>query len=256
MKQLGTLEGLRHWRKAVGEGTLGFVPTMGALHAGHAELIRRSVADNQYTALSIFVNPAQFNDPKDFASYPVPLEADLSLAAQLGADAVFTPDRFMLYPDNYTYRVLEVEESAALEGSSRPGHFEGVLTVVLKLFQLMRPDCAYFGEKDWQQLQLVKGMVEAFFLETKVVAVPTVREPDGLAMSSRNVRLSPSARLLAPEFYRVLSTAVDCAMARLELESLGFEVEYVDERGGRRLGAVQVEGVRLIDNVEQPENIN
>jgi pantoate--beta-alanine ligase len=155
----------------------------------------------------------------------------------------------MLYPDDFTYRVSEIEKSTILEGDMRPGHFDGVLTVVLKLLILAKARRAYFGEKDWQQLDLVRGLAKAFFIETKIVPVPTMREEDGLAMSSRNVRLSESARLVAPEFYRVLSTAMDCAMARAELESLGFEVEYVDERDGRRLGAVQLDGVRLIDNI-------
>ena len=232
---------------------VGFVPTMGALHAGHEALIQCSRAENDLTLVSIFVNPTQFNDPRDCASYPTPLEADLDACRRMGVSAVFIPRREMLYPDHYSYRVQELEKSTVLEGESRPGHFDGVLTVVLKLFILCRPDRAYFGEKDWQQLRLVDGLAKAFLLETEVVAVPTVREEDGLSLSSRNVRLSASARILAPEFHRILSTAVDCAMARHELEALGFEVEYVDERDGRRLGAVQLEGVRLIDNVGSGE---
>ncbi|MFO7724163.1 MAG: pantoate--beta-alanine ligase [Oceanipulchritudo sp.] len=243
---MDNIKALRAWRREAGTSRVGFVPTMGALHAGHEALVARSLAENDRTLVSIFVNPAQFNDPRDCATYPTPLEKDLEICRRMGVSAVFTPRREMLYPDNYTYRVQELEESNVLEGESRPGHFDGVLTVVLKLFLLCRPDRAYFGEKDWQQLRLVEGLVEAFLLETEIVAVPTVREPDGLALSSRNVRLSPSARILAPEFHRILSTALDCAMARHELEALGFEVEYVDERDGRRLGAVHLEGVRLI----------
>jgi pantoate--beta-alanine ligase len=249
MRQLSSIEALRGWRRALDGGSLGFVPTMGALHAGHRRLIDRSVAENAFTLVSLFVNPAQFNDPRDCATYPTPLADDLALCAEAGATAVFLPQRDMLYPDDYTYRVREIERSTVLEGEQRPGHFEGVLTVVMKLLILAGAQRAYFGEKDWQQLQLVTGMARAFFVETEIVAVPTVREADGLALSSRNVRLSEAARTLAPEFYRVLSTALDCAMARAELEALGFDVEYVDERAGRRLGAVQLEGVRLIDNV-------
>jgi len=248
MKQLETIKALRSWRDSA-KGSLGFVPTMGALHAGHMDLIRRSCEENDQTLVSIFVNPAQFNDPRDCASYPTPLKADLDLCRDAGVTAMFLPKKDDLYPDGYTYRVQEIEKSGILEGASRPGHFEGVLTIVLKLLILARADLAYFGEKDWQQLQLVKDLAEAFLLETEIVGVPTVRDEDGLALSSRNVRLSKSAKILAPEFYRVLSTAMDCAMARAELESLGFEVEYVDERDGRRLGAVQLEGTRLIDNV-------
>ncbi|MGA1205061.1 MAG: pantoate--beta-alanine ligase [Opitutales bacterium] len=253
MEKLGTIEALRAWQETIEPGSVGFVPTMGALHAGHLELIQACVAGNKYTVVSIFVNPTQFNDPKDCSSYPTPLQADLQACKEAGVSAVFLPQYGMLYPDDYSYRVHELEMSAVLEGAMRPGHFDGVLTVVLKLLILARADRAYFGEKDWQQLQLVRGMVRAFFLETEIISIPTIREKDGLAMSSRNVRLSDSARILAPEFSRVLRTAVDCAMARAELEALGFDVEYVHERDGRRLGAVALEGVRLIDNVAQGE---
>ncbi|MEX0326375.1 MAG: pantoate--beta-alanine ligase [Puniceicoccaceae bacterium] len=250
MRKLATIEALREWRNETAEKSVGFVPTMGALHAGHATLIEQSVKENEQTLVSIFVNPTQFNDAKDCATYPTPLHADLELCQQLGASAVFMPQYGMLYPDDYTYRISEIELSTVLEGAMRPGHFDGVMTVVLKLLILACADSAYFGEKDWQQLQLVRGLANGFFINTEIVGVPTVREEDGLAMSSRNGRLSEAARTLAPEFYRVLTTAIDCAMARAELESLGFVVEYVDERDGRRLGAVQLEGVRLIDNVE------
>lgn len=249
MRRLDSIESLRQWRREAGQATVGFVPTMGALHAGHRRLMEVAAKENDLTLVSIFVNPTQFNDPKDCATYPTPLREDLALCEEVGAAAVFVPRREMLYPDDYTYRVREIERSTVLEGASRPGHFDGVLTVVLKLLILVRADRAYFGEKDWQQLELVRGLAEAFFLDTEILGVPTVREPDGLALSSRNVRLSERARVLAPEFYRVLATAVDCAMARAELEALGFEVEYVDERDGRRLAAVQLEGTRLIDNL-------
>jgi pantoate--beta-alanine ligase len=249
MKQLAGINELRSWREVLDGQSIGFVPTMGALHAGHEALIRSSRERDDLTLVSIFINPAQFNDPRDCASYPAPQEADLELCRKLGVEAVFLPQRDQMYPDGYRYRIRETEKSTVLEGESRPGHFEGVLTVVLKLLLLARASRAYFGEKDWQQLHLVSGLAEAFFLETEIVGVPTVREEDGLALSSRNVRLSDKARIRAPEFYRVLRTAIDCAMARSELEALGFEVEYVDERDGRRLGAVQLDGVRLIDNV-------
>jgi pantoate--beta-alanine ligase len=249
MKQFATIDSLKDWRRSIGSKTVGFVPTMGALHAGHRKLIELSVAENDVTLVSIFVNPTQFNDQKDCATYPTPLKEDLKMCSDAGVDAVFNPQRQALYPDNYIYRLIEQEESTILEGESRPGHFDGVLTIVMKLLILAQANKAYFGEKDWQQLKLVRGMAKAFFLDTEIIGIPTVREEDGLALSSRNVRLSASARMLAPEFHRVLSTAMDCAMARLELEALGFDVEYVDERDGRRLGAVQLEGVRLIDNV-------
>ena len=254
MRKLATVEALREWRLETVEASVGFVPTMGALHAGHRSLITKSIAENDHTLVSIFVNPTQFNDAKDCTKYPTPLHADLQICQEMGVSAVFIPQYGMLYPDDYTYRISEIEKSTVLEGAMRPGHFDGVLTVVLKLLILAKANSAYFGEKDWQQLQLARGLAVAFFVEIETVGVATTREEDGLAMSSRNTRLSESARILAPEFYRVLSTAMDCAMARVELESLGFDVEYVDEREGRRLGAVQLEGVRLIDNVKLGAN--
>lgn len=228
--------------------SIGFVPTMGALHAGHLELLKRARAENARVVLSVFVNPTQFNDPKDLARYPRTLEADAELARPF-ADALIAPAPDELYPDGYRYRVTENELSRRWEGAHRPGHFDGVLTVVLKLFNLVQPRRAYFGEKDWQQLQLVRGMVSALLIPVEVVACPTVREPDGLAMSSRNRRLSPLGRAHAAAFPRVLQSAPDAAAAAAALRSKSFEVDYVEDHEGVRLGAVRLEGVRLIDNV-------
>jgi pantoate--beta-alanine ligase len=232
------------WR----EGSVGFVPTMGALHAGHIELLRRARAENAHVVLSIFVNPTQFNDPKDLAQYPRTLDADVTLARPY-VDAVFAPSAAELYPGGYHYRVTENDLSLQLEGAYRPGHFDGVLTVVLKLLNLVQPHRAYFGEKDSQQLQLVRGMVQALFLPVTIVACPTVRAPDGLALSSRNARLSAAARAKAAMFPRVLRSAANAEQAETELASNGFEVDYVEDAWGVRLGAVRIEGVRLIDNV-------
>ena len=229
--------------------TLGFVPTMGALHEGHLSLIARSRADNDCTLVSIFVNPTQFNDAGDLQAYPQPLVRDLDLLRTAGTDFVLLPRREDIYPDGYRYKVVETSISRALEGVHRPGHFDGMLTVVLKLFQLADAERAYFGEKDWQQLLLVRGMTEAFFLRTEVIACPTVRESDGLAYSSRNERLSAEERRKAPAFYRILSTAATPEAANRELTEAGFAVDYVEERDGRRLAAVRLGGVRLIDNV-------
>lgn len=228
--------------------TVGFVPTMGALHAGHEALLARARAENERVVLSIFVNPTQFNDPSDLAKYPRTLEADVALAAP-HVDAVLAPGVEAFYPDHYKYRVAESALSTKLEGAHRPGHFDGVLTVVLKLFNAVQPHRAYFGEKDWQQLQLVRGMVEAMLLPVEVVACPTVRDPDGLAMSSRNRRLSPAARARAAAFPRVLRMAPNPAAAVAALRGKGFEVDYVEDHEGVRLGAIRLEGVRLIDNV-------
>lgn len=243
------------WRAARGGAapdgaTVGFVPTMGALHAGHLSLLRRARSENEHVVLSVFVNPTQFDNTEDLARYPVNLEADLALAGGL-ADSVLAPSAAELYPDGYAYRVVERDLSPRLEGRHRPGHFEGVLTVVLKLLSLVRPRRAYFGEKDWQQLQLVRGMARAFFLDTEIIACPIVRDPDGLALSSRNVRLSPAGRALALRFPQVLRDAPDPASAAAALRAAGIEVDYVEEAEGVRLGAVRVEGVRLIDNVRR-----
>jgi pantoate--beta-alanine ligase len=229
--------------------TLGFVPTMGALHEGHLSLVRRSKTENDLTLVSLFVNPAQFDDPTDLAKYPRTLEADLATLETEGTDFVFLPRESDLYPDRYQYRVTETNLSMVMEGASRPGHFNGVLTVVLKLLQIASAERAYFGEKDWQQLTLVRGMVEAFFVSTTIVACATVREADGLAVSSRNRRLRPEDRARASRFYDALSSTQTAEAAACELRTSGFTVDYIEDRDGRRLGAVRIGDVRLIDNV-------
>jgi len=227
---------------------VGFVPTMGALHAGHRSLLEQARAENDRVVMSIFVNPAQFDNPEDLARYPQTLEVDLALAEGL-ADIVFVPTAEQLYPDGYRYRMTEYIYSNQLEGVHRPGHFDGVLTVVLKLLNLVQPRRAYFGEKDWQQLQLVQGMAQALFLPCEIVACPTVRDADGLALSSRNQRLGVLARHQAAAFPRLLHDSPTAAAAAAALRVTGFEVDYVEDHDGRRLGAVRIEGVRLIDNV-------
>ena len=244
---------LKDWR-AVRDGTdyagrtVGFVPTMGALHAGHRALLARARAGNERVVLSIFVNPTQFNDPSDLAKYPRTLEADLALAAGL-VDDVIVPPVAELYPDDFTYRVTEEKVSRELEGAHRPGHFDGVLTVVLKLLNTVQATRAYFGEKDWQQLRLVEGMVRALLLPVEIVPCATEREADGLAMSSRNRRLSHPARVRAAQFPLILRSARSPDAAIEALRQAGFGVDYVEERAGVRLGAVRLENVRLIDNV-------
>lgn len=228
--------------------TIGFVPTMGALHEGHASLLKRARGENDFVALSIYVNPTQFNDPKDLEKYPETLEADLALASGAGVDFVIAPTYAQMYPDAYRFRVTETGFSQALCGAHRPGHFDGVLTVVLKLLNFVRPTRAYFGEKDFQQLTLIREMSQALFLETEIVGCPTVRENDGLAMSSRNVNLSADARTQAAAFPIALRDSMTAENARKRLEADGFIVDYVEDRNGRRYGAVKVGGVRLIDN--------
>jgi pantoate--beta-alanine ligase len=229
--------------------TLGFVPTMGALHEGHLSLVRRSRAENDQTLVSIFVNPTQFDNPADLTEYPQAVDDDLAILQAEGTDFVLLPRAADLYADDYRYRVTENHLSTMLEGTHRPGHFDGVLTVVLKLLHIASADRAYFGEKDWQQLHLVRGMVEAFFLPTAIVACATVRDPSGLALSSRNARLPPADRLTAPLFFHALRSATTAEAACRELEANGFVVDYVEDRDGRRLGAVRLGEVRLIDNV-------
>lgn len=234
---------------AIAGETLGFVPTMGALHAGHASLVRQSRAENDHTLVSVFVNPTQFNDPRDLERYPRTEEDDLRLLSRLGADYVLLPEAAELYRDGYRFRLHEQEFSHELCGAHRPGHFDGVLTVVMKLLNLARADRAYFGEKDFQQLTLVRQMARAFFLETAIIGCPTVREADGLAMSSRNRLLTSEHRRQAPAFVRALRSEGSAETARAELAKLGFEVDYVQDRDGRRFGAVKLGQVRLIDNV-------
>lgn len=230
--------------------SVGFVPTMGALHEGHYSLVKRARGECEVVIASIFVNPTQFNDPTDLEKYPRTLEADLEGLASAGCDYVFLPQGSEIYADNYRFEVREKKISAELCGAHRPGHFEGVLTVVLKLFQLVRPQKAYFGEKDYQQLKLIQDMSQSLFLGVEVVPCPTLREADGLAMSSRNLRLQSEERRKAPLLFQVLRNSADVDTARLELERAGFRVDYVEEKWGRRFGAAFLGNVRLIDNVE------
>jgi pantoate--beta-alanine ligase len=233
---------------------IGFVPTMGALHEGHAELIRNSVAENDVTILSLFVNPTQFNNPEDFAKYPKTFESDLKMAKELGVDIVFAPETEKeLYPDGYTYKVTETHFSKKLCGAYRPGHFDGVLTVVLKLLNITQCHHAYFGEKDYQQLTLVKNMVEAFFLPTKIKSIPTKREPSGLPLSSRNTRLTLEGKEKAAKVYSILREHKELTKCQEALLKQGFQVEYLEDYMNRRYIAFYVEGVRLIDNVSLAE---
>jgi pantoate--beta-alanine ligase len=243
---------LETWHRVRGileEVSVGFVPTMGALHEGHLELIRQAVRENERCVISIFVNAPQFNDASDLEAYPRALDDDCVAASEAGADFVLAPPHEAIYPDGYRYRVTENRLSLEMEGEHRPGHFDGVLTVVLKLLQLVRPQRVYFGEKDYQQYLLVKGMVEAFFLPIEVVACPTVRDPRGLALCSRNLRLSEEGRERAALLYELLESRLATDEVSRRLRDAGFEVEYIREVGDRRYGAVHLEGVRLIDNV-------
>lgn len=240
----------REIRRKMQGKAIGFVPTMGNLHAGHVSLLRRSLAENDITVISCFVNPTQFNNQNDFENYPSTLEKDVSICNDLGVDYFLMPEKNAIYPDNFRYRVSEHELSSIMEGSYRPGHFEGMLTVVLKLLTLVRADRAYFGEKDFQQLQLVKGLVEAFFIDTEIVACPIVRDEFGLALSSRNSRLSEAELKIARNLNKFLKSSLDTQQITEKLESCGFSVDYVEEHLQRRFAAASIGGVRLIDNME------
>ena len=270
-----TVEDLRH---ALGERagrSVGFVPTMGALHRGHLELLHRARAENEVVVLSVFVNPAQFNDPADLAAYPRTDEADRSHAELAGVDIYFAPTPDVVYPAGFTATVaLSGPIVETFEGARRgAGHFHGVPPVVTKLFGMVRPDRAYFGQKDAQQLRVVRAMVADLNIDVRIVAVPTVREPDGLALSSRNVRLSAADRATALGLSRALDageaahdrgvTAAEIVLAaELVLTRFGIHPEYlavVDNADFRQLHevppsgsvlivAAEVGGIRLIDN--------
>lgn len=232
------------------QGRVGIVPTMGALHAGHASLIERSVRENDVTIVSIYVNPTQFNNPNDLAKYPRTWDADLQLIKKCGAQVVLAPTYEEIYPDQYHFRLTEDDFSTLLCGAHRPGHFTGVLTIVMKLFLITQADQSYFGEKDFQQLQLIRNMVGAFFLKVNVNGCPTLREESGLAMSSRNTTLTAAGKEKASAIYQALTTSATIPEARKRLVEAGFEVEYLEEHFNRRFVAAFIEGVRLIDNVQ------
>lgn len=254
MKIFKSISEIQFWRNALPPDlVVGFVPTMGALHDGHASLLENSRRDTDLTVLSIFVNPTQFNQPEDFEKYPASIEADLKLAENIGVDAVFLPNQEMMYPSGYKLKVTETDFSKKLCGQFRPGHFDGVLTVVLKLFNIIRPHSAFFGEKDYQQLTLIKNMISDLFLDIELVSVPTLREASGLAMSSRNVRLSDGGRRKAALIYQTLKEASDVEVAKRKLSDEGFEVEYIEDHFERRFIAAHLEGVRLIDNISVSE---
>lgn len=257
------------------QGSLGFVPTMGYLHEGHLSLVRRARDENDHVAVSIFINPIQFLPNEDFQAYPRDEERDLALLQKAGTDLVFLPNVSEMYPDG-TCTFVEVEGlSQILEGAFRSGHFRGVSTVVMKLFNLVEPTRAYFGQKDAQQVLLIRKMVADLNMNLEVVVCPTIREEDGLAMSSRNSYLSPEQRRLAPVIFRALLAARDRwaagerngnSLRNLIREMIasvpGIQIDYVSladpenltepERAGESalaLVAVRIGAVRLIDNM-------
>lgn len=255
---------------------LALAPTMGALHNGHLALVRRGRAENAALAVSIFVNPAQFGDGEDLSRYPRDLERDLALLESEGVDLVFAPPVAEIYPPGFDTWIEPGAIAARLEGAARPGHFRGVATVVAKLFNIIRPDRAYFGQKDGQQAAVIRQLIRDLNLGIDLVVVPTVRDPDGLALSSRNAYLTPEQRAAAPVLYRALQRAeqlfaagvVDAEVLRQEIRRVLVEeplidaVDYLsvaaadtlaemDTIQGRAMvsAAVRFGGTRLIDNV-------
>lgn len=252
MKTFTTVEEWREFECALRENkrSVGFVPTMGALHRGHLSLVDYSKDACDITVVSIYVNPTQFNNQSDLNNYPMPIERDLKMLEERGVDFVFLPNYELLYSDGYRYRVLEKKVSSDLCGAHRPGHFDGVLSVVMKLFNIIRPHKAFFGKKDYQQFILIDEMVKSFFMDVEVIPCDIIREEDGLAMSSRNRLLTKEHRQTAPLFNKELSSNKKCSEIEVALERQGFDVDYIEEHYGRRFGAVTLGNVRLIDNVE------
>lgn len=244
-----TVDEWKQRRRALEGRSVGFVPTMGALHAGHGSLVERCRRENEVVVVSIFINPTQFNDPGDLQRYPRTFENDLALIESMGADEVILPGPDDLYPGGYRFRIESDTDTSLMEGAHRPGFLQGVMTVVLKLLNLVRADRAYFGEKDYQQLQVVTDMARDFFVPTEIVPCETVREESGLALSSRNMLLSAEGKRNAAGLFRALRDAATPAEALLMLEAQGFVVDYVEEHAGRRFAAAFLEGVRLIDNM-------
>ncbi len=273
LRRLDDLRALRRDWILKGE-TLGLVPTMGALHAGHLSLVEAAKSACDHVVVTIFVNPKQFNSPEDLANYPRTEHEDAEKLAPFGVDAIYVPDPDQIYPEGYATTVSLSGITEVMEGPNRPGHFEGVATVVAKLFLQSGADQAFFGEKDYQQLMVVRRMARDLDIPIEVIGCPTVREPSGLAMSSRNMRLSPAATETAGQLNPMMEAAAARLRAgedyapleaemRTRLRDLGFsEIEYIDlrcaedlatmtrlDRPARMLVAAWLDGVRLIDNI-------
>ena len=244
MKTIHTIQELRAELSAARRAgkTVGLVPTMGALHEGHASLVRRSVSENDVTVVSIFLNPTQFNDKNDLKRYPRTLEADCALLETCGAQIAFAPSVEEVYPEPDTRHFSYPPTDAVMEGAMRPGHFNGVCQVVSKLFGYVEPDRAYFGEKDFQQIAVIRRMVDDLGFKLQIVPCPVVREADGLAMSSRNTLLTPEERAIAPTIYAALKASRDFARSH----SVDLTRQYVVSRINAIAG-LQVEYYAIVD---------
>lgn len=252
MEVVRTIAEARHALAPHRTGDIGLVPTMGALHEGHLALLRAARAENATVVMSLFVNPAQFGEGADLSGYPRDEQRDLERAEGAGVDVVFAPPVEEIYPPGFQTWVDVVELGSILEGAARPGHFRGVATVCLKLFTVVRPDRAYFGHKDAQQVEVIRRLIRDLALEVELCVVPTVRDADGLALSSRNARLSGKERQRALALPRALATRDREEALRLLASAEGLDVDYVERADFDPpvlVGAVRVGGTRLIDNV-------
>ena len=246
VNSISLLRELLAQRRSEGK-SIGFVPTMGALHEGHASLVRRSVAENDVTVVSIFLNPTQFNDPKDLERYPRTLEADCRLLEECGADIAFAPTVKEIYPEPDTRHFSYPPTDSVMEGAMRPGHFNGVCQIVSKLFTYVEPDRAYFGEKDYQQIAVIRRMVDDLGFKVEMVPCPVVRQPDGLALSSRNSLLTDDERRTAANIYRVMKESRGLGLSVQQTHDfvvnginaiLGLEVQYFSIVDGDTLADV------------------
>ncbi len=252
MKLVQTIDALRSELDAVRkEGKkIGFVPTMGALHQGHASLVARSVAENEFTVVSVFLNPTQFNDKTDLQNYPRTLDADCVLMEQVGADLVFAPSVSEMYPeeDKRVFHYPPVD--TVMEGAFRPGHFNGVCQIVSKLFEAVQPDRAYFGEKDFQQIAVIKAMVKDLGFAVEIVPCPVIREESGLAMSSRNTLLSEEERKTAAHIYKVLSQSKQFAANHSLKDTQKYVVDSINSVVGLEVQYYAIVDGDTLQNVE------
>lgn len=255
MRTCSTIGEIRAALEPRRSGVIGLVPTMGALHAGHHALLAQARSECDTVVMSLFVNPAQFTESSDLNGYPDDRERDLTLAAEAGVDLVFAPTTEEMYPDGFQTWVDVTELGSILEGVHRPGHFRGVATVCLKLFTVVAPDIAYFGQKDAQQVAVVRQLVRDLALDLEIRVHETIRDPDGLALSSRNIHLKPEERNRALALPAALATR-DRSAALRALNHAGLDVDYVEVAPFDPpvlAGAVRVGSVRLIDNVPLEE---
>lgn len=259
MKIIRTLYDMTQYRMQQRDrgASVGFVPTMGALHEGHLSLVEKAVKENMVTVVSVFVNPVQFNNADDFAKYPRSEEKDFKLLAAAGVDAVFAPDALEMYPENSqpkNYILGSVAE--VMEGKYRPGHFQGVARVLDILFRLVDPHRAYFGEKDFQQIAVVRNLVKEEGLKVEIVACPIKRASDGLAMSSRNERLTEEQRKVAPEIYEALKYSVEYSNEHSVRATHDTVVERIDAVPGMKVEYFEIVDARTLQPVEEWEESN